>query len=385
MIAGLNIKSTYISNYPKCLNWIVICLLAANSFGQVFDSTVVISEAIIYFESDSFQLDSIDKVILKSIAHEHRDKSFNLQGHTDGDGSDEYNLNLSFNRVMATYEYLKDSMEIDSLRIKTEYYGKRIPIAPNHIEAGKKLNRRVTVQVTGKRKFMRVRGQVHSDTDQILPKVSIRADSKDFSSEVIADDEGRFVIDLPYNIFSKVTAKASGHFYDAKYIKADPRVLKDSIPIFTLSKMINDKSYIIRNLYFVGNQAILLKKSEPELELLTWTMKESDVCVIIEGHVNAPNQDLMPIGTFEYDLAVRRAMSIAKHLIKEGVNPNRLNPIGYSNWYMIYQEPETTDEMELNRRVEFVIKDCNQLRNYSQKNVVMPPDKYSQKRLHDLQ
>ncbi|HMQ08318.1 MAG TPA: OmpA family protein [Saprospiraceae bacterium] len=385
MIDGLNNKSRYIANYSKSVHWIIVVLFAANSYGQVFDSTVVIKEAIIYFESDSFKIDSIEKITLKSIAQLYRDKSFSLHGHTDGDGSDEYNLNLSFNRVMTAYQFLRDSMNIDTLRIKTEYYGKRIPIAPNHIESGKKLNRRVTIQVTGNRKFMRVRGKVHSDTEHKLTNASIRAESKDFSSEVTVDEGGRFYIDLPYNIFSKVTAKASGHFYDARYIKADPRILKDSIPVFTLSKMINDKSYIIRNLYFVGNQATLLKKSEPELELLTWTMKESDVCVIIEGHVNAPNQDLMPLGTFEYDLAVRRAMSIARHLTKEGIDPKRLNPIGYSNWYMIYKEPESTDEMELNRRVEIVIKECNQLGKYSQKNVVMPPDKYSQKRLHDLQ
>lgn len=355
----------------------------SNSFAQVFDSTIILDESVVYFASDSHVVDNQNKVTISEFVRKHQNGIFILNGHTDGDGSDLYNMTLSENRVLAVQSFLRDSLHVNEVSIKINFYGKRLPVADNSLESGKMLNRRVVIDVAGNRKFIRIRGIVQSNTELPIDKIKIFAESKDFEAIAVGNKDGSFVIDVPYNLFVKLTATAADHFFDSKFIKADISVV-DNHPVMKVTRMEKDRSYIIPDLFFVGNKAILLKKSENVLHSLTRTMQESDVCVIIEGHVNAPNQELMPPATFEYDLAFRRAKAITDHLISKGVNPSRLNPIGYSNWYMENPDPVTSEEMELNRRVELNIKDCDSLFKFSQENAVMPPNKTTKGRLHQI-
>ncbi len=363
----------------------MFCLFhLTNALSQVFDSILVIDESVVYFDSDSYVLDIQNKISISELAQKHKNGMFILNGHTDGDGSDMYNMTLSENRVLSVQSYLRDSLHVKEEYIKIDFYGKRLPVADNSVESGKMLNRRVVIDVAGKRKFIRIEGTVQSNTKLPIEKIKIFAESKDFEAVAMGNKDGSFNIDVPYNLFVKLTATAADHFFDSKFIKADISVV-DNHPVMKVTRMEKDRSYIIPDLFFEGNKAILLKKSENVLHSLTRTMQESDVCVIIEGHVNAPNQELMPPATFEYDLAFRRAKAITDHLISKGVNPLRLNPIGYSNWYMENPDPVTNMEMELNRRVELNIKDCDSLFKFSQENAVMPPNKTTKGRLHQLQ
>jgi len=75
--------------------------------------------------------------------------SISLEGHTDSDGTEEYNMRLSKNRVESVKKFLVAN-GIDASRIKTSYHGESKPIADNSTEEGKSKNRRVDMKIISK-------------------------------------------------------------------------------------------------------------------------------------------------------------------------------------------------------------------------------------------
>jgi len=73
-------------------------------------------------------------------------KVFEISGHTDSDGSDDYNQNLSERRAKTVIKWLVDhGVKPDQLKAKG--YGESNPVVSNNSEAGKALNRRVQLKV----------------------------------------------------------------------------------------------------------------------------------------------------------------------------------------------------------------------------------------------
>lgn len=69
-----------------------------------------------------------------------------IVGHTDSDGSDAFNLDLSQRRALAVGNYLV-TRGVPQERTRTEGRGEREPRATNATAAGKQLNRRVEIYV----------------------------------------------------------------------------------------------------------------------------------------------------------------------------------------------------------------------------------------------
>ena len=67
---------------------------------------------------------------------------FSVEGHTDSDGSDEYNLELSQKRAESVVAAL-EGMGIDSDRLEAKGVGETAPMASNDSPEGKAMNRRV--------------------------------------------------------------------------------------------------------------------------------------------------------------------------------------------------------------------------------------------------
>jgi len=68
-----------------------------------------------------------------------------INGHTDSDGKEEYNLRLSLNRASSVKKYLVDNYGISPDRLKIMGYGESIPLKPNTSAKNKQLNRRVEI------------------------------------------------------------------------------------------------------------------------------------------------------------------------------------------------------------------------------------------------
>lgn len=69
-----------------------------------------------------------------------------LEGHTDSDGTEEYNMRLSRDRVEAVKDFFVAN-GIDPSRIKTAYFGESRPVADNSTDEGKARNRRVDMEI----------------------------------------------------------------------------------------------------------------------------------------------------------------------------------------------------------------------------------------------
>ncbi len=101
------------------------------------------------FEYNSATLTQASRPILDQVAaglREHPRLRIEVQGHTDGIGSPEYNLALSQRRALAVRDYLV-SQQVPADELIAKGYGKTQPIATNATPAGRSMNRRVVLIV----------------------------------------------------------------------------------------------------------------------------------------------------------------------------------------------------------------------------------------------
>lgn len=69
-----------------------------------------------------------------------------MEGHTDNQGTEEYNMKLSKDRVEAVKQFLVAN-GVEAERIKTSYFGETKPIADNGTREGRATNRRVAMEI----------------------------------------------------------------------------------------------------------------------------------------------------------------------------------------------------------------------------------------------
>ncbi|VAW49980.1 hypothetical protein MNBD_GAMMA04-2196 [hydrothermal vent metagenome] len=102
------------------------------------------------FRSGSAELDPYELSRLTPVLNtlkQHLNTHVYVEGHTDSDGSNSYNQQLSDNRAKNIAFYLMDNGTPRN-RIKTYGYGEERPIASNTTPEGKRENRRVTFLIS---------------------------------------------------------------------------------------------------------------------------------------------------------------------------------------------------------------------------------------------
>lgn len=100
----------------------------------------------IYFDVNKDVVKPESYGTLKEIAavlNENPDVKVKILGHTDADGADAANLDLSKRRALSVKNELVNAFSIDGGRIETDGSGETKPIAPNDTPSNKALNRRV--------------------------------------------------------------------------------------------------------------------------------------------------------------------------------------------------------------------------------------------------
>ena len=100
----------------------------------------------IYFDVNADQVKPESYGTIKTIAdvlNENAGVKIKIVGHTDSDGNDAANLDLSKRRAAAVKNELVKTFSIDAARIATDGKGETQPVAPNTTSASKALNRRV--------------------------------------------------------------------------------------------------------------------------------------------------------------------------------------------------------------------------------------------------
>ena len=99
----------------------------------------------IYFDYDKAEIKPENIAFLKKIIHVidgHSDLRIKVTGHTDGDGSDAYNEELSKKRAQALIDFfIANGLSRD--RIVLDFKGEKQPVDNNSTSEGKQRNRRV--------------------------------------------------------------------------------------------------------------------------------------------------------------------------------------------------------------------------------------------------
>lgn len=83
---------------------------------------------------------------LSRILNKYEDTNILIEGHTDSDGTEEFNQTLSEARANSVSNYAK-GQGVTGQRITTVGYGELQPIASNESTDGKRLNRRVEIAI----------------------------------------------------------------------------------------------------------------------------------------------------------------------------------------------------------------------------------------------
>lgn len=78
-----------------------------------------------------------------SMLRDHPDLRISIEGHTDSDGEEAFNRELSERRAASVKRLLVDTFGIDAARLETAGHGESVPVAPNDSAEGKQQNRRV--------------------------------------------------------------------------------------------------------------------------------------------------------------------------------------------------------------------------------------------------
>ncbi len=119
------------------------------SVTRVGDDIVLNMPSNITFDTDRADIKPRFYAVLNSVALvlQEFDKSLiDVNGHTDSDGADDYNLDLSYRRAGAVARYLT-AQQLNSQRFEVHGAGETQPIASNDTEAGKAQNRRVEIRI----------------------------------------------------------------------------------------------------------------------------------------------------------------------------------------------------------------------------------------------
>ncbi len=128
------------------------CIVTLDGTNDCHAPTVqnVSLEADAFFDFDKATLKPEGKARLDELVSQIQQvkhvNGIHLGGHTDGIGSQQYNLGLSERRAKAVEEYLV-SRGVSPQLITTEGYGKLNPIVPNDTPANRAKNRRVDVVI----------------------------------------------------------------------------------------------------------------------------------------------------------------------------------------------------------------------------------------------
>lgn len=129
--------------------------LAGATIERVGEGIKITFDSGILFKSNSSTLEynaksNINK--LAAILNKYPDTDILVSGHTDSDGTEEYNQTLSESRANAVADYSR-MQGVSSSRFTTVGLGEGDPVASNDSDSGKRMNRRVEIAVFANEKL----------------------------------------------------------------------------------------------------------------------------------------------------------------------------------------------------------------------------------------
>ena len=339
--------------------WFFPLLLFCQTPTASNDSFEIVLSKAIYFDFGMFDLkQDADSVLaeIKKAYLEVNEANIKITAHTDAIGSNQNNWTLSQKRGEIVRKYLiKNGLPSDEIEV--DVFGEENPIAENDNDDGRQKNRRATIEVLKKipkEPMTFVEGQVKDKVTGEGIEADVVIHGKELRDSFRTDNKGYFKRAVPENIVIGIDIYASGYFYDTQMLKTKTGV-KPRLS-FDLPQIKTGASIDIKNLYFVGNKAVMLPRSKPELpKILKFMQLNDSIRIEIGGHVNVPNVHPDKIALWSYMLSISRAKMVYDYLVANNIPEHRLKFKGYGNSKMRFPKGGSFREQEMNRRVEIKI------------------------------
>ncbi len=339
---------------------LLFSMLSLSLFAQnveTFDQKTTVYSAEIYFDFAMYAIrsdaDSTLEETLNYLQSQDGDYRIKIMAHTDFVGTNDRNVVLSQNRADAVKNYLAEN-GIPAELMEATVFGEEQPKATNETDQGRQLNRRASIDVYTVKKMYAFSAQILDEESGVPVAADVIIRTKNSRDSLHVDDNGFFEFPLPVDSVIGIDIYSKCYFLHTKMFKADPKKLAKLI--FKLRRATAGKVADIDNLYYVGNRAILLRKSEPELPKILKFMQLNDCLKVqIAGHVNVPNSPKVLENSSHFDLSTRRAKMVFDYLIEKGISKDRIEYQGYGNWEMRYPNARLESKQAQNRRVEIRI------------------------------
>lgn len=339
---------------------ILFCLLSGTLLSAqilyTYDSVEVHRTDTIYFAFGSAQIEVKAEEKLAAIAEDYAPGlQMYLEGHTDAVGSSYANERLGERRAAAVGEYLREYNRADEATggwpaedILERSFGEKELLVPT-LEREER-NRRVFLRSGVPRRYARLRGQVTDEDGKPLAGLVI-AHGRYLRDSTEADEQGFYEVTLPLDQVVGLDIYAPGHLFSTQLFRIDTTREVPALKV-ELTRAEVGARMDVPDLFFVGNQAVLIERSRKTLpRLLTFMRLNPEIKVEIAGHINFPGRRQGP-GSWQYNLAIDRAKAIYDYLLDNGIAAERLRPRGYSNYELRYPQPRNSEESQANRRVE---------------------------------
>ncbi len=138
-----------VAGYPMDRQAAELATIDGANTTRVDDGIKIIldSELLFGFDSAMLKIDAQEYVErMAGIFQRYPDTRIVISGHTDSQGDEDYNFTLSERRALSVRNCLIDA-GVPPARIETVGYGEFRPLAPNDTEEGRRINRRVEIEI----------------------------------------------------------------------------------------------------------------------------------------------------------------------------------------------------------------------------------------------
>ena len=274
----------------------------ANAQSSPFDSVNLLLQKQVYFDFGKHDITvESEKVLLLMVdSCENQANIFvHIEAHTDHVGTDENNLALSQRRSNAIQEFLFQQ-PFSLKKISTSVFGEAKPIAENTSNDGRQQNRRAVISFYKKNKMSIIKGKVVDKKTGEGIQAKVIFHTKNHKDSLDTKVDGSFEKSVVENTVVGVDIYKKDYFFDTQMVKARKNTVIMSIPLLPVE--VGEK-VSIKNLYYVGNKAILLPRSKPELpKVLKFMELNPFIKIEIAGHINAPFRTEAQLEKWEKDL-----------------------------------------------------------------------------------
>ena len=155
-----------------------ICVMAVNTGQPIIEKIEILendqegtAKIKVEFAVDSYEIRPEAQGILMELGEAMSDNrmeewKFIINGHTDSDGEEQYNLRLSFQRARSVRDFLSSHFGFNGNKLKIRGFGEYLPLVDNTSDMNKQINRRVEIKATKDQAGKLSSSGIHEELDE---------------------------------------------------------------------------------------------------------------------------------------------------------------------------------------------------------------------------